>query len=170
MRQLSNIVTYLLLSLATPSVAVETTSDAQPVRLQADQAEINTQQGISIYRGNIQLQQGSLVIKGDMLVIHSREGKLQRAGIDGKPARFEYLTADKKPIKGEAPHLEYTLANDTLHLSGGTTLWQADNVLKGNEITYQLGTGVVNARSSDTKKDRIEILLYPDTLTPEKQP
>ena len=163
------VLTFALLLTQAPITAIAAATSDTALLLQADSAEINTQKGLSTYHGNVQLKRGTLVITGDTLIVQSHEGKLQKASVTGKPATFSYQSpTEKQPIRGESPQLEYVVSGDIIKLTGGTTLWQNGNTMKGNEITYLLKTGVVNAQGSEQKNQRIEIMLLPDTLTPPK--
>ena len=52
------------------SVAMALPSDReQPIRVQADSAELDERQGVAVYRGSVVITQGTLKITGDTVTI-----------------------------------------------------------------------------------------------------
>ena len=85
----------LLLSGAN-ALALPTDRD-QPVRIQADSAELDEGKGVAVYRGNVIITQGSLKITGDAVTIsQNRQKEVDVFTATGKPAQYEQKPAADK--------------------------------------------------------------------------
>lgn len=146
-------------------IAVARNSDRdQPIKLSADQAEIDNIKGVSVYRGAVVLTQGTLKITGEVMHIYyapdSRE--LDHIVVDGHPATYQELPeGESEYVHAKAPRMEYYAAGPRrIRLLQGATLWQGSNTFRGKQIVYDLEADQVIARSG--KENRIHITIYPN--------
>ena len=56
----------------------------KPIHITADTAELNDKTGISIYRGDVEMVQGTTILTGDVITIHSPNKKADRSNMDCK--------------------------------------------------------------------------------------
>lgn len=156
----------LVVLLAISGTAQTKTSDAeQPIHIEADQVEIRDREGLSIYRGNVHIVQGTLRIYGEEIRIHSNDQGLQKVHITGKPATFYQLTDLEEEISAQGEEMEYRAKENLLILDRNAVLVQRDNRFTSEHIVYNTQTNVVKAganKETDTKTPpRVTITIMP---------
>lgn len=170
----------LLALLTLPAQVPAKTADAeQPIYIEANQVEIRDREGLSIYRGNVRIVQGTLRINGDEIRIRSNDQGLQRVSVFGKPASFFQLTDLDEEISAQGEEMEYQARDNLLTLNRHAVLVQRDNRFTGEHIVYNTQTNVVKAgpaneaATGNTTPPRVTITIMPEktapaTTTPEK--
>lgn len=145
------------------SAAARNSDRDQPIKLSADQAEIDNVKGMSVYRGDVVLTQGTLKITGEIMHIYyapdSRE--LDHIVVEGHPATYQELPeGESEYMHAKAPRMEYYAAGPRrIRLLQGATLWQGSNTFRGKQVIYDIEADQVVARSG--KESRIHITIYP---------
>ena len=83
------ITTIFLLVFAFSSNSIALTDDStKPINIQADSAEINDDTGISTYRGNVKITQGSTILTGDIVILETANKKVKKIISEGKLSTF----------------------------------------------------------------------------------
>ncbi len=150
----------LVILLACQAHALPTDRD-QPVSVSADSASFNEKTGIAQYTGNILIQQGSLKIHADSLVVTTdAKGTVVSAVATGNPATFEQQPAANKGVaRAEALEVNYLAIDGIVSLKGAAKLVQDGSSFRGASISYNLDRGEIEAKS-DTKS-RVELVFPP---------
>lgn len=164
---------FLALALLLPTPAAALESDRyQPIHVQADRLELDNRLGISTYRGNVVLEQGSLRLEADVLVVHRKGDALDRLEAEGRPVRFRQLPdGSTEMIEGEARRLEYRAAQDQLLLQGTASVRQAGNLFSGERIEYDIVKSRVRASGqTDDGDGRVRAIIQPRQPAPEGVP
>ncbi|MEE8058903.1 MAG: lipopolysaccharide transport periplasmic protein LptA [Pseudomonadales bacterium] len=149
----SRIVTVTILTGIAMSSWALPEDNQQPINIQSDRA---TQKSLANgeqteYFGNVVMTQGSLLINGDHIIIHSKNRKATKIVAIGKPAKFQQQsTPNKEPVKAQANTINYELRNETLILAGNATIEQDGATVSGKRIEYNTATERVNANGGDT--------------------
>jgi lipopolysaccharide export system protein LptA len=154
----------VLLTLVLASTAAAQPDKDEPVRLEADQAQLNNATGESVYTGDVRLTQGKTVITGDRLELYTTDdGAIERAVVTGEPATYKGQPEKKKTIvRGEAPRMIYYAGSDErIRMTEGAVLWQGKDRLEGETVVYRVKEDTVEADSSEGGEDRINITLSP---------
>lgn len=88
----------LLLLLFLPGGALALSSDKdEPIEIEADSAELDDKKRVTIYRGNVIVTQGTLLMKGDVFTVHyDEERELDYATMDGNLAYYRQLPDDSE--------------------------------------------------------------------------
>lgn len=146
-----------------------TVQAAEPIELQADQAQMSQTTGIGVYTGNVVLTQGDVTIQGDRMTVHTRAGRtLEQVIVEGTPARFEQRRDAEPPIQGQAPRMEYHASTEHVLLLGGATLVQGRNEFSGEHIRYELAGERVFAEGEGERRTRIT--FFPENDETESEP
>ena len=151
----------LLLLLAWPLMAPALSSDRrQPIHLEADTADIDDRSGLSVYRGNVTLDQGSMHITADELRVQLRNGEIDRIHASGRPATFRQRPDGKdQDVEGEALRMEYHAAEDRLILLEQARIRQGGDSFASERIVYDIATDQVQAGAGGG--DRVRITIQP---------
>ncbi|AYF88338.1 lipopolysaccharide transport periplasmic protein LptA [Pseudomonas sp. JS3066] len=162
----------LLLSLGTAlgsaaAWALPTDRD-QPIRVQADSAELDDKQGVAVYRGNVVITQGTLKITGDTVTItQDANGDVEVFTSVGKPAYYEQKPAvDKEIVKAYGLTIQYFAANERIILLDQAKVVQEGNTFEGEKIVYDTQRQIVNAgratgNNVTTPRPRIDMVIQP---------
>ncbi|VFT49618.1 ABC transporter ATP-binding protein [Pseudomonas aeruginosa] len=82
------------------SMALALPSDReQPIRVQADSAELDDKQGVAVYRGDVVVTQGSTKLTGNTVTLkQDKNGDIEVVTSVGKPAYYEQKPAPDKDV------------------------------------------------------------------------
>jgi len=129
----------------------------------ADNLVINQKSGLATYTGSVTIQQGSLKITADKIVIHTlADGSTDKIIATGTPARFEQQPqADQSVIKANASSITYTPKDERLLLIENASISQNGDTMKGPQIDYDLAGEVMKAMGGANSGSRVEFVIAP---------
>ena len=154
---------FLMLTLWLPlpnAVALSTDKD-QPIFLEADSVDIDDGKGVSVYRGRVDVKQGSIHLTADKVTVYQKEKRTDQIIADGNPVTFKQRSDDGQVINGRALHVEYYANSDELFLSNEAVLTQGKDSFASDKIYYDRKLGVVKAGASAQGKQRVRIVIDP---------
>ena len=160
---LKAILTFLVLSIFNSHVMALTDDSTKPINIQADSAEINDTTGISTYRGNVKISQGSMVLTGDIVILETAKKKVHKIISEGKLSTFKQTTDDGRKINAEAEKMVYSIVGNKIILTNNAKLTEAGNTFVSDKITFYTDREIVTAGSS-TGDDRVNITVFPETI------
>ena len=136
-------------------------SDAKkPVFLESDSAKWDEESQKSTYRGNVIVTQGSMLLTGDLLIVTSKNDKINKMVITGEKATYKQKTRSGKIINGEAKKIEHFVDQAKIIFLNKAVLTQSNNIVKSNKIIYK--TDTENISAGDKKgKSRVKMTLEP---------
>ena len=116
-RATRRLVAGLLLASAAHVCALSTDSD-QPIAIEADRAEHDDARRVTVYRGEVVIDRGSLRILGDTVTVQfDGQGEVTKLVSVGAPAHFRQLPdGQTRHRKGWAKRMEYFPQQDLLVL------------------------------------------------------
>jgi lipopolysaccharide export system protein LptA len=135
----------------------------QPIRISADEALRDERRGLTIYTGNVEMQQGSLRMNADKVTIYRIVEEADKIVGEGKPARMEQQPdPDKSPIEARADVIEYYKDEERVQLTGNAVIEQDGSTVTGNIIEYFIADELVRATGADgDKPGRVEVVIPP---------
>ena len=149
----------------------------QPIRVQADSAELDDKQGVAVYRGGVVITQGSLKITGDTVTLtQNKAGELEVFTAVGKPAYYEQQpSADKQIVKAYGLTIQYYASNERIVLIDQAKVIQEGNTFEGEKIVYDTQRQIVNAGRAtgaqvSTPRPRIDMIIQPKKKTEQAAP
>ena len=126
----------MMLAAAGSSFAEKADRD-QPVNLVADNLTVDDAKQVSIYQGNVILTQGTLLIRGDKLVVREDAQGFQSSTAYGNPASFRQKREGLDEfIEGNASRIEYDSNTDKLQLFTNARIKRNDDEVRGSYISY----------------------------------
>lgn len=168
---------FLGSTLACGSAMALPTDREQPIRVQADSAELDDKQGVAVYRGSVVITQGSLKITGDQVTItQSANGDVDVFTAVGGPAYYEQQpSADKALVKAYGKTIQYYAANERIVLIDQAKVVQEGNTFTGEKIVYDTQRQIVNAgrannASVSKPQPRIDMVIQPKKKPEQKAP
>ncbi|MFM1866297.1 MAG: lipopolysaccharide transport periplasmic protein LptA [Methylophilaceae bacterium] len=143
----------------------------QPIIIDSDELLIDDSKNTSTYIGDVILQQGTLIIRGDKLTIREDKQGFQHSTSIGKPTTFKQKMENSEDyIEGQALTIEYDGNMDKIHLYSKARVKKGNDLVIGDYIMYDANSEFAQALSGNTttkdgnevKKGRTRAIIRPD--------
>lgn len=155
------LVALILLAFPPLSLLALSSDRDQPIHIEADNLQIDDTRNISIYQGNVAMQQGSLNIKAERIIFHFDDTKnLQWIEITGAPATFNQLNAKQEPISGSALKMDYYEDKSLMELTGDAQFQSNQDTIESEFISINTETEAMQAGDRQGKS-RVRMLIQP---------
>ena len=150
----------------------------QPIRIQADDAQLDDKQGIATYTGDVIITQGSMKVTGNKVTMtRAPNGDIDVVTSVGNLAYFEQLqtAGDAKPVQGWGVTIQYLAPQNRVVLIDKAKVIHTDNnVTQGEKIVYDTVKKLASAgRAKGTKlstpQPRIDMMIQPKKKTDEQK-
>ncbi len=139
-RRLRVLCLALVLASSGPLLAERADRD-KPVTLEADRVEIDDQKKEATFIGNVTLTQGTLVIKGDRIIVKQDASGFQSGIAHGSPAYFRQKREGvDEYIEGFAQRLEYDGKAEKVEMFTSARLQRGPDEVRGDYISYNATT------------------------------
>jgi len=157
---------FLLLSL--PATAEMADRD-KPIELEADTVTVDDAKKTSVYTGDVILTQGTLVIKGDKLIVREDSQGFQHGTSYGNPTTFRQKLEGKNGyMSGSALRIEYDGRMDKVQLYNKAWVKRGDDIVHGDYIMYDAAAeyaevigGGSDVASPATPGGRVRAVIQP---------
>jgi lipopolysaccharide export system protein LptA len=132
----------------------------QPIHIRADKAEIDNNAGRVVYSGSVQVDQGTMRVTAEKMIVEYENQKVVRIVATGTPAHYEQqIEADQAQVKANADTITYHTQAERVDLEGSAYLEQEGNTITGDFIRYDIVAGRVDASAQGDQ--RIRMVLQP---------
>ena len=148
----------LILLCATGAVAALESDKEQPIELAADSVDIDESKGTSVYRGDVDLRQGTMHLQADVVTVYQHKRKPTKIIAEGRPVKFQQQS-DKGLVKGRAKRAEYEVDSENLVMIGDAVLLQGNDSMRSDRIVYDRVKSVVKAGAAAKGKERVRISI-----------
>lgn len=161
---------------AAPTAWSLSTDRDQPIEISADAGQVDETAGVSIYSGNVTIDQGSTSIRADQVEVVVENEEVVRIVARAKPgdsqlAHYEHLPDDaSEPVFAEARTITYLVPEARLQLTGEATLQQTRDRFSGNTLVYDVNKGAVDLSSGGSGGDRINMTITPRSASASAAP
>lgn len=130
----------------------------QPIHIRADNAEIDNKSKRVIYRGSVQVDQGTLRVTANEMTVEYQDQKVVRIVAVGTPARYkQQLEADDEVVNADASTITYYTQEERVDLEGDATLEQEGNTVMGDFIRYDIVGGKIDATAEGDNRIQMEL-------------
>lgn len=155
----------IISSLLLPRVALALSEDAdKPIHITGQSAEMDRTAQTLVYHGNVRIDQGTLRVIADTMVVEYEQEQVVRIIATGTPARYQQqLEGDQGQVHANASQIVYHTQTEALDLLGKAQLLQRGSELKGDVIRYDIVAGKVDAHADNDRPVRM-------ILQPTRQP
>ena len=152
---------------AAGALAAPATSNA-PVDITANEAEVQQENKLTIWRGEVEALQGTNRLRTPELTVYYNGASGGTPGGMGGIQKMEakgpvYLVTPTQSAKGD--HGTYMAADDTFTLTGNVILMQDKNVVRGERLVVQQKTGQSTLYASSQGRGssgRVRGVFYPN--------
>ena len=151
----------------TPFCFAERADSDKPIHLEADQVRIDDAQQISTFTGNVKLSQGTLLIRGDKIIVTQDQDGFKHGTAYGNTASFRQKREGlDEYVEGYGERIEYDTRVETVDFYVRARLKRDLDEVLGEHITYsakteifQVNGGGTSTQSSPSK--RVRAVLQP---------
>ena len=132
----------------------------EPIGVEADSVDIDEGQGVSVYKGNVEVTQGSIHITAEKVTVTHKKGEADLVVAEGTPVTFQQQPdGDKGLVRGRALRTEYRTDSEVLLMIGEAVLTQGKDSFRSDRITYDRARAVVKAGAAAQGKERVKITI-----------
>jgi lipopolysaccharide export system protein LptA len=159
----------ILLALAvTPAMALK--SDRQkPLEVNADASDGTLGDGTATLRGNVEIRQGTLLIRADIARVERAEGRVRRFELDGSPVHLQQEIEEEGLVRAEAQKVEYEVASGIVTLTGAADVDHPQYHISGEVLRYDMNAQHFQGSGGDAD-GRIQIRMEPEVLQQDALP
>ena len=158
-----------LVAVAATCAHAEKADREKPIEIEADTVTVNDAKKTSIYTGNVILTQGTLIIRGDKLVVREDQQGFQHSTSYGNPTTFKQKRDGKDEyMEGSAQRIEYDGRMDKVQLYTKAWVKRGEDIVHGDYISYDANAeyaevigGGSQAATAATPTGRVKAVIQP---------
>jgi lipopolysaccharide export system protein LptA len=148
----SGLAASIALALFCLPVQAERADRDQPTNIEADKLQYDDAKQTTVFTGNVVLTKGTIVIRGDRMVLRQFQGGGQTAVATGKRASFRQKRDGLEQfVEGYANEIHYDSRNETLRLVGNSLVKRLECDVVIDEVTG--GVIVYSSRTEQVEVD-----------------
>jgi lipopolysaccharide export system protein LptA len=142
----------------------------RPIHIEADEAVRDEKTGLTQYRGNVRIRQGSLKIKAEQVTLYHINTQADKIVALGSPAHIQQQrTLDSEPMHAEGRIIEYYKEEERVHIREDAKLEQDGSTVRSDSIEYFINQELVKATTDDagTTQGRVKVVIPPHVVEEE---
>jgi len=154
----------LLLGPLTASALPE--DNDQPIRITTDELLRDEKTGRMVYRGNVELVQGTIRITADRMTFYRVEREGDKIVAEGSPARMQQQPeADSALMRARGDIIEYYRFEERVHLRKNAQVEQDGSTMTGDVIDYFIEEQLVKAAVDESNPSgQVEVVIPPHKI------
>ncbi|MDH4002277.1 MAG: lipopolysaccharide transport periplasmic protein LptA, partial [Xanthomonadales bacterium] len=114
-------------------------------------------------QGNVEIRQGTLLIRADIATVEKVDGKVRRFELNGTPVHLQQEIEEQGLVTAEAQKVEYIVATGIVTLSGAADVVHPQYRINGEILEYDMNTQHFQGTGGDSN-GRIRIRLAPEVV------
>lgn len=138
----------------------------QPIEINADSLEVQQDNNLAIFSGNVIAAQGDMRLKAQTLKVYYRRSEGGATQGEATISRIDaiggvFLSSPNETAQGAVG--VYDVENRVVTLSGSVVLTRGDNVIRGERLVLDLTTGRsrVDGVAASGRQERVRALFVP---------
>ncbi|MCU0988252.1 MAG: lipopolysaccharide transport periplasmic protein LptA [Xanthomonadales bacterium] len=152
----------LLLLAAAPAHALKSDRQ-QPLDVRADSTDGTLGDGTATLRGNVEIRQGTLLIRADVAAVEKAEGRVRRFELTGNPVHLQQEIEEEGLVSARARKVEYEVASGIVILTGAADVDHPQYQINGEVLRYDMNAQHFQGSGGD-EDGRIRIQLDPEVV------
>lgn len=154
----------LALLVSGPVLGLETDRQ-QPLLINADASDGSMGDGKATLRGNIDIRQGTLLVKAEFAEVEKADGKVREVLLTGNPVVLQQEIEMQGLVKATARTVTYQVATGIVTLSGDADVNHPQYQISGELLVYDMNQQHFQGSGSD-ENGRIRIQIEPEVIAP----
>ena len=149
----------------------------KPLHIESDRVSIDDVHQVSVFSGNVVMTQGTLVIRGDQIVVTQDKNGFKHGTATGNLASFRQKREGlDEYVEGYGERIEYDTGSDIMEIFGHARVKRGLDDVRGEHITYnskteifQVNSGPGKQATPSGKESRVRAVIQPkDKQAPAK--
>ncbi len=157
------LLTGLCLLFASESALALKSDRQQPLEVKADSTDGTLGDGKATLLGNVEIRQGTLLIRADIAEVEKVEGRVRRFELNGNPVHLQQEIEEEGLITAEAKKIEYEVASGQVILTGAADVTHPQYHISGEVLRYDMNVQHFQG-SGGEDNGRIRIRLDPEVV------
>jgi len=150
--------------LAMPGLLPALESDRQqPLEVNADSTDGSLGDGIATLKGNVEIRQGTMLIRSDIAEVEKVDGRVRKFELNGSPVHLQQEIEEEGLVTAEARKVEYIVATGIVTLTGEADVIHPQYHISGEILEYDMNTQHFQGSGGDSN-GRIRIRLEPEVV------
>lgn len=172
MNRSANTALFALLFLAWASLAHAENADRdKPIHLEADSVVVDDVKQTSVFEGNVELTQGTLLIRAEKIVLTQDKQGNQHCTATGNLASFRQKhEGTDEYMEGYGQRIEYDTRTETVDFFGKARVKREQDDVQGDHISYSTRTEMFQVTgepgTNDPERGRVHAIIQPKTKEP----
>ena len=159
----------LTLGLTAPAAWALKSDRQQPLDVEADHSDGSLGDGQATLSGNVEIRQGTLLIRADVATVDKVDGQVRRFELTGAPVHLQQEIENEGLVTAEARQVEYEVATGIVTLTGNADVDHPQYQISGEVLRYDMNAQHFQG-SGGGADGRIRIQLEPEVLPGESAP
>lgn len=135
------------------AVYAEHADHNKPMHIESDRVSIDDAHQISIFTGNVVMTQGTLVIRGNQIVVTQGKNGFKHGTATGNLASFRQKREGlDEYVEGYGERIEYDSGSEVMEIFGHARVKRGLDDIRGEHITYNSRTEVFQVNSAPGKQ------------------
>jgi len=138
----------------------------QPIDIEADSLEVQQDNSLAIFKGNVDVKQGDIRLQAEELRVSYGDGgenTENEANVSGSIRRIEatgnvFMSTPMETVKGDIG--VYDVVKKQITMNGNVVLTRGKNVLRGDVLVYNMTTGRSELKGG--KNTRVKGIFIPE--------
>ena len=157
-----------LLLAAAPAFGLESDRE-QPLDVDADSSDGTLGDGVATLRGNIEIRQGTLLIRADIASVQKSEGRVQLIELSGTPVTLQQEIEEQGLVTAEARTMAYEVATGIVTLTGAADVVHPQYHISGEVLRYDMNEQHFQGSGGEAD-GRIKIRMDPEVIQERTSP
>ena len=149
--------------LAAPAVFALESDRQQPLLVNADSTDGTLGDGKAILRGNVEIRQGTLLVKADVAEVEKADGRVRLVELTGKPVLLQQDIENEGLVTATANTISYQVATGMVTLTGAADVKHPQYHISGEMLVYDMNKQHFQGNGGDGN-GRIRIELAPEVV------
>jgi lipopolysaccharide export system protein LptA len=147
-----------------PVLALESDRQ-QPLLINADASDGTLGDGRATLRGNVEIRQGTLLVKAEQADVEKSEGKVREVLLTGHPVLLQQEIENEGLVTATANSITYQVATGIVTLTGNADVDHPQYQISGELLVYDMNLQHFQGSGGDNN-GRIRIQLEPEVIAP----
>jgi len=142
----------------------------EPITVESDSGFLDDKKGVSVYKGDVIIIQGSFRMEADQVNIYmDSQREIEKMIATGNLVKIRQTPElGKEDLHGVGEKVDYFPATQLVILKGKAVVWQGENKTASEYIEYDRISEVIKAGDTTVSNKRVHVTLQPSNNSDKK--
>lgn len=135
----------------------------QPLLINADATDGTLGDGTAVLRGNVEIRQGTLLVRADVAEVVKADGRVRSVHLTGDPVLLQQEIEEEGLVQATARQVAYQVATGMVTLTGNADVKHPQYQVSGEELVYDMDAQHFSGTGGEGN-GRVRIELAPEVV------